>query len=411
MKLTQLLNILYYFRHGSYLNAKYFEKFISSKYKIMIRLLTLFIACFLFSACNQAQQIPLAKEKKVPAVNVQKGPDYSVAIEQSRLLSQKTLKNNKLPGIAVAVSIKGKMVWQEGFGYADISENIAVDPSLSKFRVGSISKPFTATALGLLFEQNKLDFDAPVQKYVTYFPKKKYSLSVRQVAGHIGGIRHYQGDEFMSNEFYDSVKKSLGIFQDDPLLFEPGLKMSYSSYGWNLMSAVVEGASGESFLVYMNKYVFDPLNMENTRADINHEKTANRVVFYELKNNKIEVAPVVDNSYKWAGGGFLSSAEDVVKFGNAYLQKRIFSEKTIQELWKPLTTNDGKSTNYGIGWRKGEDKKGRLWMGHSGGSIGGTSMLMLYPEQEMVVVVLCNMSSAKMDQLPFRVAEQFLSIE
>ena len=377
----------------------------------MIRLLSVFILFLLVSSCKQAQQTPLLKKKETAKVVEQKGPDYSSAIAQSRSLAQKTLKNKHLPGIAIAVSVKGKMVWQEGFGFSNIAKNIAVDPSLSKFRVGSISKPITATALGQLFEENKLDFDTPIQKYVTYFPKKKYPLSVRQVAGHIGGIRHYRGDEFMSNKFYASVKESLDIFKDDPLLFEPGLKMSYSSYGWNLMSAVIEGASGEIFLDYMNKHIFDPLKMENTCADFNHEKIPNRVTFYELNGNNIVVAPTVDNSYKWAGGGFLSSAEDVVKFGNAYLQERILTEKSIQELWKPLTTKDGKSTNYGIGWQKNKDKKGRPWLGHSGGSIGGTSMLILYPEQEMVVVVLCNLSSAQMDQLPFRVAEQFLSVD
>ena len=372
----------------------------------MIRQLSfLTLAILIFISCRGQESKALIQN--TPDTDSQ-STKYEAAIAQSTQLTEKTIKKYNLPGVAVAVSVKGEMVWAKGFGYSNIEDTIAIDPYLSKFRIGSISKPFTATALGQLYEQKKLDFDAPVQDYVDYFPKKKYPLTVRQVAGHIGGIRHYKGDEFLSNKFYGSVKESLGIFQDDPLLFEPGSKYSYSSYGWNLISAVVEGASGEPFLPYMEQHVFKPLKMENTCADMAKEAVPNRVSFYELSGNEIELAPQVDNSYKWAGGGFLSSAGDVVLFGNAYLEKSILTAAGIEPLWTPLQTNDGKSTNYGIGWSRSEDKKGRKWVGHSGGSVGGTSMLILYPEAEMVVVVLCNLSSAKMDQLPFRIAEQFL---
>jgi len=183
----------------------------------MIRQLSfLTLAILIFISCRGQESKALIQN--TPDTDSQ-STKYEAAIAQSTQLTEKTIKKYNLPGVAVAVSVKGEMVWAKGFGYSNIEDTIPIDPYRSKFRIGSISKPFTATALGQLYEQKKLDFDAPVQNYVDYFPKKKYPLTVRQVAGHIGGIRHYRGDEFLSNKFYGSVKKSLGIFQDDPLLF------------------------------------------------------------------------------------------------------------------------------------------------------------------------------------------------
>lgn len=142
------------------------------------------------------------------------------------------------------------MIWSKGFGYADIENQIPVDPSLTKFRIGSVSKTLTAAAMGDLMKKDRLDPDTIVQTYVPDFPKKEYEITVRQVAGHTAGIRHYRGIEFMSSKLFKTVDEGRAIFEDDPLLFEPGTQYSYSSYGWNLISAVIEGASEEDFLGY-----------------------------------------------------------------------------------------------------------------------------------------------------------------
>lgn len=381
----------------------------------MIRQSILFYMLLSFTACSQTSPKTNAKTDTATEGHAKTDQDFfdrfDDAILQSERLTEKTLKKNKLPGVAVAVLIDDQLIWSKGFGYADVDSKTVIDPFKSQFRIGSVSKPFTATALGQLYEQGKLGFDDPIQKHVSYFPEKKYPITVRQVAGHLAGIRHYKGKEFISNKFYESVKESLTIFQDDPLLHQPGTKYAYSSYGWNLISAVVEGASGEEFLSYMDNHVFKPLGLENTGPDLAKEENSNRVSFYKVKDKTITLTRPVDNSYKWAGGGFLSSAVDVAKFGNAYLKNTLLKESTKQELWKPLVLADRSTTNYGMGWSNNKDKKGRQWNGHSGGSIGGTSMLLLYPDYKMVVVVLTNLSRAKLDKLPFRIADQFLMVE
>ncbi len=230
---------------------------------------------------------------------------YADAIAHARLLAQAMADESRTPGLSLAVGVDGEIVWSQGFGYASVEQRTPVWEE-TKFRIGSISKPLTAAAVALLYEQARLDLDAPVQRYVLTFPEKRWPITTRQLAGHLAGIRHYRDQEFLGNQRYPTVLDGLKIFQDDTLLFEPGTRFSYSSYGWNLISAVVEGAAGESFLSYMQRQVFEPLGMEHTVADHTDSIIPQRTEFYNRDNNRrVLNAPFVDNSYKWAGGGFL----------------------------------------------------------------------------------------------------------
>jgi CubicO group peptidase (beta-lactamase class C family) len=318
---------------------------------------------------------------------------YAAASENANLQAREWLGRG-VPGLALAVAVDGKIVYSEGFGYADLEERVPVWPT-TKFRIGSISKPLTATALMELVEAGKVELDAPVQRYVPSFPDKGADITVRQVAGHLAGIRHYQGDEFEIQKHYSSVLEGLKIFENDPLVAPPGTKFSYSSYGYNLVSAVVESAAGEEFLSYMQGHVFAPLGLVHTAADHNTQIVEQRSRFYELaKDGHAENAPYVDNSYKWAGGGFLSTAEDLVRFGSALLQPGLLKAATLKTMFTPQKTKTGETTEYGIGWFIHKSQSGKLVYEHAGGSVGGTSQLMLYPETHVVVALVNNLSSA-----------------
>jgi CubicO group peptidase (beta-lactamase class C family) len=149
------------------------------------------------------------------------------------------------PGLAVAVGMDGEVVWSAGFGYADLEQGVAVDPAATLFRIGSVIKPMTAHAVAQLVHAGKLDLDAPVQDYVPGFPHKRAPVTTRHLLAHLSGIRHYGGDEFLGRDKYETVNAGLAIFKDDPLLHEPGERYLYSSYGYNLAGAVVEGAAGQ----------------------------------------------------------------------------------------------------------------------------------------------------------------------
>jgi serine beta-lactamase-like protein LACTB, mitochondrial len=187
----------------------------------------------------------------------------------------------------------------------------------------------------------------------------------------------------------------LKIFENDPLVAPPGSKFNYSSYGFNLLSAVIESASGEDFLSYMQRHVFTPFGLAHTTADQNSQIIEQRSRFYELpKNGAVENANYVDNSYKWAGGGLLSTTEDLVRFGSALLQPGFLNAESLKTMFTSQKTTSGEETGYGLGWFVGKSTSGRPEVGHSGGSVGGTSQLVLYPQTHMVIAMTSNLSES-----------------
>jgi serine beta-lactamase-like protein LACTB len=319
---------------------------------------------------------------------------YTDAVAFSRALIEGVMQASGTPGMSIAVGVDGALVWAEGFGYADLEARVPVTEE-TEFRIGSVSKPLTAEAVGLLVQQGRLDLDAPVQRYVPSFPEKRWPITTRQVAGHLSGIRHYRDDEVLSAVRYETVLDGLAIFQDDTLLFQPGERFSYSSYGWNLISAVVEGASGEDFLTYMQEHVFDPLGMRHTHPDHTDSIIPMRTRYYERRDDGgIINAPYVDNSYKWAGGGFLSTPSDLVRFAFAQFDHTLLRPETLDLLWTTQRTNAGEPTGYGIGWFVAVQDGKVVAAYHGGGSIGGTTGFVTRPQDRAAIAVVGNMTQA-----------------
>jgi|TARA_R110001599_G_scaffold244895_1_gene445044 serine beta-lactamase-like protein LACTB len=333
---------------------------------------------------------------------------FEKEIQQADSIVTEFFGKHLLPGMSISVYKDDRMIWSKGYGFADLDNEIEVDPSKTLFRIGSVSKTLTAAGLGLIIQDGVLSADDEIQKWVPDFPQKKYPITVKQVSGHIAGIRHYRGDEFMSTKKYETVMEGLVFFKDDSLLFEPGTKYQYSSYGWNLISAVIEGASEEAFLPYMKTHVFEPLGMNNTVPDWADKEIENRTKFYIWRNGTNVEAPYVDNSYKWAGGGFIGTTEDLINFGAAHFDYDFLNEETQEVLITPLETSDGKSTNYGMGYSTLQ-KFGLKWIGHSGGSVGGSTMFLMNKEHRIVIAYTINRSGASFENLHFRIADIFLN--
>lgn len=332
----------------------------------------------------------------------------SPAVESARQVIDSLQTAQEIPGIQLSVWKDGEMVMSEGFGYANLELDVPMTPEI-KMRIGSVSKTLTSAALGKLVEEGKVDLDATIQQYAPYFPEKKYPITVRQVGGHIAGIRHYRGEEFLMNKRFDTVKESLEIFDEDTLLFEPGTDYSYSSYGWNLMSAVIEEAAGEPFLDYMEETVFEPLDMDETVPEYPESLIDYRTNYYDKgENGEVINAPAVNNSYKWAGGGFIGTTDDLIDFGKGIFWGDLLNEETVDVLITSQTLTNGEKTNYGIAWRSGTDEKGRQYYGHSGGSVGGTTQFVVFPEQKVIVAVISNMSSVSYGDSHLKIAGFFM---
>lgn len=300
-----------------------------------------------------------------------------------------------LPGATVAVVVDGELVWTEGFGFADLENRLAARAD-TRFRIASISKALTAAGVGLLVQEGRLDLDAPIQRYVPGFPRKpEGAITTRLAAGHLAGIRHYRGQEFASAVHYPSVTASLEIFRDDPLEHAPGSAYLYSTYGWTLVSAAVEGASGEAFVPFMRRRVLEPLGLAETVVEYVDSIIPGRARFYQRDDNgRIVNAPFVDNSNKWAGGGYLSTARDMARYGASYMAGTILDPATVELLWTPQTeTSTGEPTGYGIGWRSSLED-GRRTVSHTGGAMGGSTVLLLLPDDGVSVSILTNLQGA-----------------
>ncbi len=190
--------------------------------------------------------------------------------------------------------------------------------------IGSISKTQAVVAVMQLVERGKVQLDAEIQRYAPWFPRKAQPITVREILTHTSGLRHYREGEFgpadvLAFRHYERFEESTRFWRDDPLLFVPGTHWLYSSYGADLMQAVVESASGQPFETYLAEHVWRPAGMVNTQLDVASRIVAHRGHGYE-RNHKLgllENAANEDVSYKYAGGGVISTDEDLCRFGHA----------------------------------------------------------------------------------------------
>ena len=322
-------------------------------------------------------------------------PDVRKEIEAA---VSKFMATSHAPGVSVAIVEHGTYVWSEGFGMADLENYVPATPQ-TLYRLGSISKPLTATAAMLLWEKGKLDLDAPVQKYCPAFPVKESPITTRQVLGHLGGIRHYKRDAPDEAElnnvkhFDDPIQSGLDFFKNDPLVAKPGTKFSYSTQGFTLVGCVMEGASSEKYADLVRENVFTPAEMTTTQADNRYSIIPYRTRFYSIdKKGTVVNADFLDSSYKIPGGGWLSSADDMAAFEVAMLHDKLMKRSTRDLMWTSLKLPDGSETEYGLGWGTGNDL-GVTDVGHNGGQQGTSTSFVIVPQQNAGVVVLANMDS------------------
>src|SRR5262249_47227017 len=190
---------------------------------------------------------------------------YSAAIDASQRLARALVVEDNLPGFSVAVAMDGQILWAEAVGWADIERRIPVT-ARTRFRLGSVSKTLTASALLLLHDRGRVDLDAPVQTYVPAYPQKPWTITTRQLMGDIAGVHVIRGDnnERVPRGDCATVDDAVQMFAAEPLLFEPGTNYRFSTNGWVLLSAVVEAAAAEPFAALMTEELFKPLGMEST---------------------------------------------------------------------------------------------------------------------------------------------------
>ncbi|MFZ1322422.1 MAG: serine hydrolase domain-containing protein [Ignavibacteria bacterium] len=364
---------------------------------------TLGLILILFLNVCSSQTIDLSEEE------YSNGKESDKIIEAQRLIDS-LMTEKKIPGLSVCVGTKDEILWAQGFGYSDPENKIPVKLN-SIFRIGSISKTLTALALGKLLENNRMSLNDSVQMFVSYFPNKKYPVTIGALSSHTAGIRdyNYRNNEYISDKYYSTVEESINIFKDDSLIFEPGTKYGYSTYGYVLLSAVIESITEMDFLKYMNDSIFIPMNLLNTLPDFNDSIIPQRVKFFDESKGEIVNGYKVDNSNKWAGGGYLSNPYDLLVMSQNLLNHQFLSEVTVEKLWTSDTLLDGEEVNYGIGWKIETDSLQRKFVHHGGSSIGGRSFLLVLPNENIIVAITCNLSTNFDQSFVLKIADVFLN--
>lgn len=340
-----------------------------------------FVAAFLFFSTVAAGAAP---------------PDLAAATAEGHRLAAALHEASGVPALSVAVGVGGRVAWSEGFGVANLETPSPVTAE-TRFRCASVSKVITVAALTRLAARGVVDLDAPIQTYLPSYPATPKPITLRLLSGHLGGVRHYLPKDFLlPSKRYPNLAEALPIFSGDPLVAPPGERFNYSTFGYTLLGAALEAATGKGFLKLLEEEVALPLDLRHTGGDLRPDVLPGRAGIYDRESDGIVRHPEPDEdlSYKWPGGGLLSTPEDLVRFGFAHLSGDYFTPAVRASLFVSQKTAAGEETGVGLGWRIGQDWRGRRIFHHSGSQAGARSTLVLYPEQGVVVAVMTNLGNS-----------------
>jgi CubicO group peptidase (beta-lactamase class C family) len=262
----------------------------------------------------------------------------------------------------------------------------------TKFRLGSITKQFTALATLQLAETGKLSLDDPVKKYYSGAPAAWDKVTVHHLLNHTSGIPSYTSiPNFFRDKARDPLKPAeiVKLTQDKPLEFEPGEKMIYSNSGYVLLGHIIEKASGEEYAGYMRKHIFEPLGMKNTGYDTQKAILKKRASGYspDLTN-----APYLDMSLPYSAGSLYSTVDDLLIWDRALYAGKLISKESYEKMFTPA------KNDYAYGWVV-RTRSGHKEIGHGGGIHGFNTSFLRYPEDRLTVIVFSNVNGPSADRI------------
>ncbi len=301
-----------------------------------------------------------------------------------------------IPGISCAIVVRGEPSFAVGRGTADL-ENDVPATARTVYRLASISKPITAVLAMQLAEAGRLDLDADVATLVREWPSKQWPVTTRQLLAHLGGVRHYRGEP-ESTRHYTTQTEGLARFAADDLLHEPGTAYHYSTYGFNLVAAVVEARAGKPFAHVLRERIAEPCAAPTLQDDDVRRIVRGRAQGYVRRDGELRNSELMDGSYKLGGGGLCASAEDLARFAQALMAGELLRPETLAAMWTRQRTAGGTEIGYGLGFAVGRDA-GRLVVSHGGAQSRVSTMLYMLPEQQVAAVVLCNLEGVRLHPL------------
>ena len=312
-------------------------------------------------------------------------PAQEVSAKAEEYMAAQVEVNNFMGSVLVARD--GEPLFRKGYGLANIEHDVPNIPE-TKFRLGSLTKQFTAAAVLLLQEKGLLDVKDPINKYIEDPPEEWEEITIHHLLTHTSGIPSFTDfPDYMETWMITSrPDKTLLRFKDESLDFRPGKKFAYSNSGYITLAVIIESASGMKYEEFLDESIFEPLGMKNSGHDTFEAVLKHRASGYVMNDGVIEHAPYHDMTIPIGGGDLYSTVDDMLLWDKALYTNRLLSGKSRKAMFTAY------ESGYGYGWGVGKLFKRRIHS-HAGGINGFVSQIIRFPDDKVTVVVLCNLEN------------------
>ncbi|WP_445357016.1 serine hydrolase domain-containing protein [Microbulbifer sp. ANSA002] len=332
--------------------------------------------------------------------------------DRQRRYKEILVENVKIgePGVAVIVSKKGKVIFQGAYGLANLEHNIPLTAN-SVFRLGSITKQFTAAAIMMLQEQGKLSLTDNIHKYAPDFPTEGSDVTIEHLLTHTSGIANYTEDEeIFAKEIQlpTTIDDMLIRFAKHPMKFKPGEQMRYSNTGYVLLGKIIEVASGQSYADFIDENIFKKVGMKSSYYG-GSKVIPNRANGYDTSPDGVVNAMYIDMMWPHAAGALLSTVIDLDIWFKALRDGEVLSKESYQKMIEPFRLNDDSMSNYGYGLGIGKLNEYDM-VAHSGGIPGFATDAFYIPSEDLYIAVLSNLSSRNPSLISKLLAAEVLDI-
>ncbi|MFP2962805.1 serine hydrolase [Myxococcus sp. 1LA] len=317
------------------------------------------------------------------------------------------LSQGPVAGLSVGVT-RGPYRWVCAYGLRDVARKLPATPQTT-YRMASVTKSFTAVAVLQLVEQGKLNLDADISTLVANYPSKQWPVTVRDLLGHLSGVPTYDGPASTRNVKSMSTEAAIAVFAGKPLVSEPRTRYLYTTWGYNLLGAAVEKASGQSYRDYLREHIFAPASMASADLDIIATRNQHQAKGYRIQGMALKPSRFLDVTSRFAGGGTRASVTDMLGFGNAVLSHTLVTRETMGRMQASMATTDGRLTDYGMGFAT-YPVRGHYVVAHAGGQPETSTMLVMLPAEDTVIALATNVEgeARRMRRLSNRLMEQLV---
>ncbi|WP_459211829.1 serine hydrolase domain-containing protein [Aquimarina rhabdastrellae] len=296
------------------------------------------------------------------------------------------------PGVAILVAKKGEIIYNKAIGMSDLELDISLAPK-HVFKIGSITKQFTAVSILMLQEQQKLNVIDVITKYLPDYPIQDKNITIHQLLTHTSGIKNYTRLNMDSIQHKDlSPLALIDFFKNEPTNFDPGQRYSYSNSGYVILGYIIEKVSGQSYEDFIEEHIFKKLGMSNSYYTNNYEIIKNKTKGYLKRDKNTYIHPPhFSHTIPYAAGSLLSTVEDLYTWQKAITNHTLLSPSSTQQAFTNYTTTTGTPIHYGYGWHINEIN-GSTTIEHSGGIFGFISNAIYLPQEDVYVAMLSNCS-------------------